>query len=254
MKQSPLDVFLIHGAWQGAWVWEKFIPYLEEAGFSSVAVDLPGNGKDDTAAGAVSLHLYVRHMLDLIGTVDRPVAIIAHSGGGVVASQLAQEVPEKIAAIVYVAGMMLPDGTGYGDLVAGSIAEHPEVSGIGPHLVWSDDRLTSRVPKAAAIRHFLNDVPLALAEQAAERLTPQPEGGRDIRPRITPERFGSVPRLYVEATGDQSVALLLQRRMQALVPGAETASLPTGHAPHVSAPAALANVVIPFLNQVNGRS
>ena len=41
--------------------------------------------------------------------------------------------------------------------------------------------------------------------QACARLSPQPEGGRAVSPRLTPERFGTVPRLYVEAKNDRSV-------------------------------------------------
>jgi len=40
--------FLIHGAWQGAWVWQKLTPLIEAAGHAAVAVDLPGDGHDDT--------------------------------------------------------------------------------------------------------------------------------------------------------------------------------------------------------------
>jgi hypothetical protein len=39
----------------------------------------------------------------------------------------------------------------------------------------------------------------------------------------------------------------LQRRMQALVPGADVVTLPTGHAPHLAAPRLLADVLTPFL-------
>ena len=41
-------VILIHGAWQGSWVWARFTPYLEAAGLAAHAVDLPGNGVDGT--------------------------------------------------------------------------------------------------------------------------------------------------------------------------------------------------------------
>lgn len=247
MSETPLPVLLIHGAWQGAWVWEDFSPLLADAGFRPVAIDLPGNGSDDTPAEEVTLALYVDHLRTIVEAVGGPVAVIAHSGGGVAASALAEAVPEAIRGLVYVAGMMLPSGMGFGQLVREALVEHPEAAGISPHLIWSADRLTSSVPPEAAIRHFLNDLPRDMAERAAARLTPQPEGGRATAPHLTQNRFGSVPRLYVEATEDQSVFLYLQRRMQQLVPGASVATLATGHAPHVSAPEALAEPVIAFL-------
>ncbi len=79
-----------------------------------------------------------------------------------------------------------------------------------------------------------------LARRQQHGLTPQPERGRNIRAGLTPERFGTVPRLYVEAEADRSIVLACQRRMQALVPGAEVVTLLTGHAPHLAAPDLLA--------------
>ncbi len=244
-----LPVLLIHGAWQGSWVWEGFSPLLEASGFEPIAVDLPGNGGDDTPPEAVNLDLYVSHLRSLVDAAGACVAVIAHSGGGVAASALGEAMPEAITGIVYVAGMMLPSGTGYGEVVKQALPAHPEAGGISPHLVWSKDGLVSTVPAEAAARHFFNDLPREAALSAAARLTPQPEGGRAAAPLLTSERFGRIPRLYVEATDDQSVFIYLQRRMQELVPGAEVVTLDTGHAPHVSAPDRLIGPVAEFLRR-----
>ncbi len=243
-----MPLVLIHGAWQGSWSFAALTPHLVAAGFPVHAVDLPGNGCDDTPPEAVSLDLYVAHVVARIERIGRPVALVAHSGGGVIASQVAEAVPDLVARIAYVAGMMLPDGMGFADLIADLHPDYPEVSGIGPHLDWSPDRLLSRVPEAAALAFFFDDCPPAAARAAARALTPQPEGGRAVRPQLSAARFGRVPRLYVEARADRSVVPILQRRMQALVPGAAIASLPTGHAPQVAAPALLAETLIPFLS------
>jgi pimeloyl-ACP methyl ester carboxylesterase len=103
------------------------------------------------------------------------------------------------------------------------------------------------VPIPAALAYFFHDYPSLEAAAAAQRLTPQPERGRAARTRLTPERFGRVPRLYVEAEADRSIILACQRRMQALVPGAEVVTLPTGHAPQLAAPSLLADALLPFL-------
>ncbi|PZQ50811.1 MAG: alkyl salicylate esterase [Rhodovulum sulfidophilum] len=246
-------VVLIHGAWQGAWAWEAFLPWLTRAGHRAEAVDLPGNGTDDTPPEAVTLEGYVAHVASVLERLGS-AHVIGHSGGGLVASAVAEAVPERVRSLTYVAGMMLPSGMAFADLVAEMLPRHPEAAGIGPHLVWSGDRLTSRVPRAAALACFFDDCPPAAAAEAAGRLTPQPEGGRAVRATLTPARFGTVPRLYVEAGADHSVAPALQRRMQALVPGAELAVLPTGHAPHLAAPRLLAEAVLPFLAGQDARA
>jgi pimeloyl-ACP methyl ester carboxylesterase len=242
-----MPVILLHGAWQGSWAWDRLVPLLAEAGLEAHALDLPGNGSDATAPHDVSLELYVGAVLARIETIGRRVSIVAHSGGGVIASQVAEAWPERIASLTYLTGMMLPDQVAFADVVASVIGDEPAASGIGPHLVWSSDRLTSRVPPDAAKHFFFHDCPADLADAAARRLTPQPERGRAIRPRLTADRFGRVPRLYVEAWNDRSVVLAVQRRMQALVPGAKVVTLSTGHAPQLAAPKKLADCLIPWL-------
>ncbi len=41
---------LIHGSWHGAWCWYKIIPLLAQAGHTAIVLDLPGHGRDWTAA------------------------------------------------------------------------------------------------------------------------------------------------------------------------------------------------------------
>ena len=44
MSTPPVSgdpVVLIHGAWQGSWAWDAFVPLLEAHGLEVVAVDLP---------------------------------------------------------------------------------------------------------------------------------------------------------------------------------------------------------------------
>jgi pimeloyl-ACP methyl ester carboxylesterase len=234
---------LIHGAWQGSWSWEQLLPHLRLRGWHTHAVDLPGNGRDDTPPEEVSLALYVDYLQQLLDKIGEPVVVVAHSGGGVVASQLAEARPGQISALVYVAGMMLPDGVGFASLVREYSAVRPDTLGIGPHLEWSGDRMSSRVPEDAARNIFFHDCPIALAGAAVKRLSPQSERGRAIAPRLTEENYGRVPRIYVETSKDRSVVPRLQRRMQGLCPGARRLSIDTGHVPQLVEPALLAQLI-----------
>jgi pimeloyl-ACP methyl ester carboxylesterase len=240
-------VILIHGAWQGSWAWAQFTPYLQAAGLVAYAVDLPGNGVDGSDPADVTFEACLRHVYSVVRILDRPVSLVGHSGGGLLITAFAERWPDYVARLVYVAGMMLPGGASFQDLVKSISKQHPEASGIGPHLVWSPDRLVSSVPAKSAIAFFLQDCMESDAAAAAAQLTPQGEGGRTVTTPATAERYGRIPRLYVETLDDRSVILPVQRAMQALAPGTSVVSLPTGHAPQLSAPARLAETIIPFL-------
>ena len=239
-----IPLVLIHGAWAGGWVWDRLVPLLEREGCDVDVFDLPGTGRDRRETSLAAQAAFVR---DRAARFGRPVILVAHSGAGVLASVVAEQAPDLVAGIVYVAGFMLPDGVGFADLVADMVPLHPEAAGINPSLVWSADGTSSHVPPEAAMAIFFNDCTPADAAAAAARLTPQPETARAVVPRLTAARFGTVRRLYVEALADRSVVLAVQRRMQALVPGADVVSLPTGHAPQFSAPARLVAAIVPWL-------
>jgi pimeloyl-ACP methyl ester carboxylesterase len=248
-RQRPSPVVLIHGAWAGAWVWDRLLPYLTGAGLDCVALDLPGNGSDTLDPASVDLEACLARVHSEVLKLATPVSLIAHSGGGNIASVFAERWPDLVARIVYVAGIMLADGMSFVDVVAQAITEYPDAVGVNDSVVYSSDGRVSWVPPAAAAAHFFNDCSVQDAEAAAARLTPQGEGGRAIVMRTTPERFGRVPRLYVEALNDKSVILPVQRLMQRLAPGATVVSLACGHAPQFSAPDKLADAIVPFLTK-----
>ncbi|MBP7568203.1 MAG: alpha/beta hydrolase [Burkholderiaceae bacterium] len=245
-------LILIHGAWQGAWAFGLWLPHLRRLGWAPEAVDLPGNGCDPvdrTPPGEVTLQRYVDHVLSVIDREPGPVVVLGHSGGGLTATAVAEAAPERVSALVYLAGMMLPSGIGFAELVRTCQADHPgmDLSGIGPWLADTADRRSSTVDATAATRIFLHDVEPVLAGQLAARLTPQPNGGRDMAPVWTAARMGRVPRIYVEARQDRSLLLPVQRRMQRLVPGAHSMSLDCGHVPQAACPAEAAQRICDVL-------
>lgn len=245
---------LIHGAWQGSWAWDAWLPVLAARGWTVHAVDLPGNGCDSadrTPAAVVSLRAYADHVARVVRACGEPVVLVGHSGGGITASQVAEDIPECIASLVYLAGMMLPDGVRFADMVQRCGVIHPDVdfSGIVPHLQWTPDRLSTVVPPQAAREIFLHDCDEAAAARAAASLRPQPEGGRNMAPKLSAARYGRVPRIYVEALQDRSLRLPVQRMMQALSPGARTLSIDCGHVPQLAQPHRLAALLCPLLEE-----
>ena len=245
MKPSKpvFDLVMIHGAWQGSWAWAGLIPKLEAMGFRCHAVDMPGNGADATKPEDVSMAMYMAYLRGLLDGIDAPVIVLGHSSGGIIASQLGELEAGHVAGIIYIAGMMLPNGMKFAELVADYAKKDTAALGVVPHLDWSKDGETSTVKPGAARKIFYQDCSAAKAGAAAKLLKPHPQRGRDIAARLTKGRFGKIPRAYVEARLDQSVLHKMQRRMQKLVPGARRYSINTGHAPQLADPDGLARII-----------
>lgn len=237
---------LIHGAWQGSWTFDRLLPELSERGLIGVAIDLPGNGADDTDPADVSLALYLDALEQTIDELGGRAHLVGHSGGGVIATAFAERSPERTASVIYLAGMCLPQGMDFGELQE-LVAGPGQVFGISGDIQVSEDGLTSTVPIDRAIACFLNDCDYETAARAAARLTPQPERGRFITSPTTPERFGELPKLYIEATNDQSMILDAQRTMQRFIPDMAVVSLATGHVPQFTDPVGLANLLASFV-------
>ena len=222
------DIVLIHGAWQGGWVWTDIEPNLAAVGHRCHAVDLLGSAPHTPDRGSV--------------TFTDQVVVVGHSGGGLAASQIAEEMPDRVIGIVYVVGMMLPDGVRFADVVESCREREPSASGIWPRLDHLEG--VSSVPADAAIDIFYHDCEPSAAANAAAKLTPQSNAARDVAPRISEARFGSVPRIYIEALKDRSLVPAVQRRMQELVPGASVRQMDTGHAPMLADPGGLSELLL----------
>jgi pimeloyl-ACP methyl ester carboxylesterase len=105
-KIPPL--LFIHGAYHGAWCWEKyFLPYFSSRGFSSYALSLRGHGKSQ---GYEQLHTssltdYVEDILETMLLFKRKPVLIGHSMGGALVQKILHLHPEKIRAAVLMASV-----------------------------------------------------------------------------------------------------------------------------------------------------
>jgi hypothetical protein len=115
----------------------------------------------------------------------------------------------------------------------------PWMKGAHKRVTYDDTGMLSTIDPVSAVDVFYHKADRAMAEAAARRLTPQPEGGRRSKLQLSAGRFGTVPRVYIEAQADRSVHLPLQRKMQEMSPCLEVYGLDSDHAPQLSDPDAL---------------
>ncbi len=237
---------MIHGAWHGGWCFDTIRPLIEAAGHQLVAPDLPGMGGTDSELAAVTLGGWTDFVADLCRHAEQPVILCGHSRGGIVISEAAERVPDKVAALVYICAMMLPDG-----LSRKAWREQAEPN---PAFVAIQRRHPSghatTIDPANAAGIFAQLSPPKLVEEALGKLVAEPDGPRGEALKLSAERYGSVPRYYVECLYDRTIPIADQRRMQTLSPGAEVTTLEADHSPFLSVPQTLSAHLISVADRI----
>ncbi|MBR1231649.1 alpha/beta fold hydrolase [Bradyrhizobium sp. AUGA SZCCT0182] len=230
---------LIHGAWHGGWCWEHVAPLLTAEGHQVLPPDLPGMGADTSELGSDPLSDWADFVADLASRAEAPVILVGHSRGGLVISEVAERVPDRIDTLVYLTAFLLKEGQSLVD-VAG---RYPDV-GPGAVIQPAADPSCLVVDLEPALPIFYGRTSEALARAAAKRLTPEPTAALTTPVKISAERFGRVARVYIEATDDLVISLEMQREMQAALPCERVITLDSDHSPFYSTPAALAAALL----------
>lgn len=235
---------LIHGSWHGGWCFDPVAEILRARGHTVVAPTLPGMGGSAEEMAAVTLAAWgefaAQHCRDLKAQLGgAPVVLGGHSRGGLVVSTAAERDPQAMDALVYICAMMLPSGM--------SRAEFKELEGPNPGF----DAIISKVhggaatvvDPARATPIFAQVSPPDLVAAALPRLVAEPHAPRAEKLHLTPERWGSLPRTYVECTLDRTIPIESQRKMQQYSPGARIVTLEADHSPYLSKPEELADAL-----------
>lgn len=187
-------------------------------------------GGDEATLRAVTLDGWAEFVVDRCrGAVQRPVILVGHSRGGIVISRAAELAPESIDTLVYVCAVMLPDGMSRVEF-RDHCAPNPAFDAITLP-VYGGAGTVIDTRGAAAV--FCQLAPAAAVARVLPRLVAEPSAPRATHMRITPARFGRIPRHYIECTEDRAIYIESQRLMQRLVPGASVTTLPSDHSPYL---------------------
>ncbi|MEU1390428.1 MULTISPECIES: alpha/beta fold hydrolase [unclassified Nonomuraea] len=109
---------LVHGAWHGGWCWRHVSARLREAGHEVHTPTLTGLGERAHLAGPeVGLRTHVDDLLGLLRYEDlRDVVLVGHSYAGLVVREAADRAPERVSRIVMVDAWAARDGESLDDL------------------------------------------------------------------------------------------------------------------------------------------
>jgi pimeloyl-ACP methyl ester carboxylesterase len=126
------DYVLIHGSYQGGWIWKDVAGRLRAAGHAVYAPSLDGCGeRKDQARAGIDTESHADEIAQLLFYEDlRDVVLVGTSSGGMVACRVAELARERIARLAFVDALALLPGEKIRDIVTRSTAQpHGIVSG-----------------------------------------------------------------------------------------------------------------------------
>ena len=109
---------LVHGAWHGSWCWKRVRKLLQAVGHDVFTPTLTGVGeRSHLNSREINLETHIADVVNLIRWEDlSEVILCGHSYGGCVISGAADQIPERIGALVYLDAFVLEDGESLFDL------------------------------------------------------------------------------------------------------------------------------------------
>jgi len=225
------SIVLIHGAYQGGWIWAPLAARLREAGHAVFAPSLDGcaerahalrPGITNASHGAEIAALL--HYEDISDAV-----LVGTSCGGMVMAAAAERARDRIARLVFADALALLHGEALADIVA------------RPSAVTTD--LATGVAREDAAGRLFRDLDPTLRDWAAARTT--------LHPRAAMEAPMELPSFWQQKWDADVVwcrrsanpPLAHQRRTADRL-GAHWHELDTGHYPMLSAPDDLARIIL----------
>lgn len=238
MKNSNKTILLIHGAWEGAWSWKQTITFLEKSGHTIKAIDLPGHGDDKTPISEINMALYANRVKEELKKEEGQVILVGHSFAGFVISQVAEEMPEKIEKLIYVASALPYQGK-----TAIDIFTEDKESELLENLIFSEDKSEATMSREAIKNVVFTGATDEQIDAVLPKLVIQATKPFFEQVLTTPENFGRVPKAFVETTLDRVISINAQRHGQEMLGIGEVITLQYGHVPLETAPKELADAL-----------
>jgi len=194
---------LVHGGWQGGWVWDDVSAALGESGHEVFAPTLPGLGDDGTDRAKISLadmgnsliyEIQERQLTDFV--------VVGHSGGGpvaqLVADALGGEPANSVRRVVFMSAWVLRNGESIND-----VRPKQEVEASRAKAEQREDRSVPMDPDLFATK-FMQDATDDELAEILPRLVPSPLGWFN-QPIELPRFFKlAIPSSYIFLKDDRA--------------------------------------------------
>jgi pimeloyl-ACP methyl ester carboxylesterase len=222
---------LLHGAFQGGWIWQRVTPHLRAAGHQAFAPTLDGCAERRGALRpGIDTESHAAEVAEMLFFEDlSDVVRVGTSCGGMVAARVAETMRDRIGRVVLADALALFDGESVDDHVKRPTAV-TDALGTGPSRQDAADRMFASLDPATK-------------EWALERCTPHP-----VAAMMAPVKLSSFWQQGWNASViwcRQSVnPPLAHQRRAADTLKARWYELDTGHYPMLTEPAALAALMM----------
>lgn len=224
------NIILVHGAWHGAWCWERVESILRQQA-NVYTLDLPGRAFERSSEyKKITLQDYVRSVELSLLSFDEPAIIVGHSMAGLVISQVAEHYPERIRALIYLAAFIPHSGECLFDII--KTFDEP---GIATELMPEPLHNKMGIKRSLVTKNaFYNQCSPEWAEKALSKLSPEPLRAFTTAVTLTPERFGKVEKHYIKCREDRALLSSNQDKMIAKTNITHVHELHADHSPFFS--------------------
>lgn len=240
---TPRTYVLVHGAFETQAIWNAVRDGLEHAGQHVITVDLPGRDGDATPGELLTLDRYRDAVAGRIAGLGAPAILVGHSFGGITISNVAEQHPEQVGALVFVAALLPRDGDS-----ASTLSRADKANAIAPgSLVVSPDHQWGRLlpgdPQAQQAL-FCADCTPPQADRFRGSLVAEPIAPLRAAVHLSPAHYGRVDKVYIATDEDRIISPQAQRDMLAATPVRKVVHLDSGHSPFLSQPDALVRALL----------
>jgi pimeloyl-ACP methyl ester carboxylesterase len=234
----------VHPAWFGGWCWKKTLPLLQAAGHGAHAPTLTGLGeRAHLAAPDVDLRTHVRDVLNVIDfeALDS-VTLVGNSSAGMVITGVAEQVPDRVAGLVYLDAFVPDDGQCLLDLLPpdrrSTLEAFAEREGNG----WTVPRWAPPPWEQLVDGWEITD-PVDRG-WVLPRLRPTPLGHFTCPVQLGDPRARSLPRTYLRCRRWPAPGFDRFAHQARTTPGWHAHEIDASHVPFITAPHELATILL----------
>jgi pimeloyl-ACP methyl ester carboxylesterase len=225
-------IILVPGLWLDATSWDDVTPALQAAGHDTYPVTLPGLESKDADRAGIGLETHIDAVVAVIDTLEVPVVLVGHSGGGPIVHGATDRRPDRLVRVIYVDSGPGSEGASVNEAIPHDDVDMP----LPPWSEFGEEDLRDFTPEGL--------------DAFAARAIPSPSHAATDPLRLHDERRFDVPVTLITSTfprADLEKMIADEHPFTGdlvRISDVTIVELPTGHWPQFTKPGELAQAII----------